>query len=143
MTFRIETEAEVNVYISKIQYAINNGASISFQEKRKVDDDRDERYSNRYAVRSLFPDENPIDVLKRELSTLTAENYLRTVKDTRYFKRSEMREFGKTYHGTEEIYIKIRVEILDPKGGWGHTIFVMSFHYSTIPFSQEIFPYKK
>ena len=31
--------------------------------------------------------------------------------DVRFPKKSEMREFGKVYNGTEEVYIKIRVEL--------------------------------
>lgn len=58
-------------------------------------------------------------------------------------EESEMREFGKIYNGNEEIYIKIRVELLDLSGFGQHTTFVMSFHYAVTPFSQETFPYRK
>lgn len=54
-----------------------------------------------------------------------------------------MREFGKTYNGNDEIYIKIRVE-LSPQAECGeHATFVMSFHYAMIPFCQESFPYQR
>lgn len=142
-TSRIETEAEVNAYIAKMKYALDNGARITFQENRKVDEHRDEKYTNGYTIRALFPDENPVDALRRELKTLTVEEYLRTVQDLKYPKRSEMREFGKVYQGTEEIYIKVRVEMFDPAEYGNHTAFVMSFHYAITPFSQEVFPYRK
>lgn len=65
----------------------------------------------------------------------------RFVKDTRFPKRSEMREFGKVYNGKDEVYIKIRVELL---GMYGNaTTFVMSFHFAEKPFAPDVFPYRK
>lgn len=138
---RIESELEVKAYIQDLKFALNNGAQIDFQAKRVVDDKRDEKYTNQYTVNKLFPDENPVDALKRELLTLSVEDYMQTVKDIRFPKRSEMREFGKVYNGTEDVYIKIRVELL---GRYGNTTtFVMSFHFAEKAFTPEMFPYKK
>ena len=138
---RIETELEVKAYIQDLQYALNNGAQIDFQVKRRVDEDRDERFTNQYTVNKLFPDENPVDALKRELLTLTVEDYMQTVKDLRFPKRSEMREFGKVYSGNEDVYIKIRVELL---GLYGNTTtFIMSFHFAEKAFTPDMFPYRK
>ena len=138
---RIESELEVKSYIQNLKYALNNGAKIEFQIKRLVDDGRDEKYTNLYTVNTLFPDENPVDALKRELLTLSVEDYMQTVKDLRFPKRSEMREFGKVYNGKDDVYIKIRVELL---GMYGHaTTFVMSFHFAERAFTPEMFPYKK
>ena len=64
---RIETEEEVQSYIEKLRYALSHGAEISFQQDRRVDQERDERYTNRFTVSDLFPDENPADVLREEL----------------------------------------------------------------------------
>ena len=138
---RIESELEVKAYIQDLKFSLNNGAQINFQAKRFVDEKRDEKYTNQYTVNRLFPDENPVDALKRELLTLSVEDYMRTVKDTRFPKRSEMREFGKVYNGTEDVYIKVRVELL---GLYGNTTtFVMSFHFAERAFTPEMFPYKK
>ena len=138
---RIESELEVKAYIQDLKFSLNNGAQIDFQVKRVVDEKRDEKYTNQYTVNRLFPDENPVDALKRELLTLSVEDYMRTVKDTIFPKRSEMREFGKVYNGTEDVYIKIRVELL---GLYGNTTtFVMSFHFAEKAFTPEMFPYKK
>lgn len=90
---RIESETEVRAYIQNLKFALNNGAKIEFQVKRRVDDKRNEKYTNQYTVNTLFPDENPVDALKRELLMLRVEDYMRTVKDFRFPKRSEMREF--------------------------------------------------
>ena len=138
---RIESEIEVKAYIQDLKFALNNGAKIDFQAKRLVDEKRDEKYTNQYTVNKLFPDENPVDALKRELLTLSVEDYMQTVKDIRFPKRSEMREFGKVYNGTDDVYIKIRVELL---GMYGNTTtFVMSFHFAEKAFTPEMFPYKK
>lgn len=138
---RIESKIDVQGYIQNLKYALKSGAAISFQEDRQVDKERGVRHTNRFTVADLFPDENPVDALKRELQTLTVEEYMRTVKDIRFPKRSEMREFGRIYNGTDDVYIKIRVELLSEYGN--HTAFVMSFHYAVTPFVPEMFPYRK
>lgn len=140
---RIESEAEVEAYIAKLRYALSNGAKINFQEVRQVDNDRDIKHTNKYTMATLFPKENPVSVLRRELMSLTVQDYMHSVKDIRYPKRSEMRVFGKTYNSTEEVYIKIRVELLDPTGMGGNTTFVMSFHFAEKAFKEEDFPYAK
>ena len=137
---RIETELEVRTYLQKLQYALRNGAQINFQIKRRIDEQRDEKYTNQYTMNKLFPNENPVDALRRELMTLTVEEYLRTIRDLRFPKRSEMREFGKVYDG-EDVYVKIRVELLGEFGGT--TTFVMSFHYAEKAFTPDMFPYRK
>lgn len=141
--YRIESEEEVKAYLGKLKYALDSGAKLVFQATRKVEENREEKYSNQYTVAHLFPNEDPKTALRRELTTLTVKDYLRTVEDVRFPKKSEMREFGKIYNGQDEIYIKIRVELLDLSGCGEHTTFVMSFHYAVTPFGQEIFPYRK
>lgn len=138
---RIESKLEVLSYLQNLKYALDNGAILTFQENRRVDQNRPIRFTNRYTVGKLFPHENPADALRRELKTLTVEEYLRTTEDTRFKKRGEMREFGKIYKGTEEVYIKIRVTLFGQNGK--HSAFVMSFHYAETPFNQETFPYRE
>ena len=142
-SYRIETELEVKTYLDRLNHALDNGAVINIQIDRKVDENRDIKYTNKYTLANLFPDENPKNALRRELRTLTVSDYLRTVKDTRFPNRSEMREFGKVYNKTDEIYIKIRVELLDPANFGRETAFVMSFHYAVTSFAKEDFPYKR
>ena len=136
---RIESELEVISYIQNLRYALDKGANITFQIKRLVDKNRDEIYTNQYTVSKLFPDENPADTLRRELRTLTVDNYIRTVKDLRFPERSDMREFGKVYNGKDDVYIKIRVELLEKYGK--PTTFVMSFHFAERQFTLDMFPY--
>lgn len=138
---RIESKIDVQTYLQNLSYALDHGAIITFQQERQVDKTRDIKFTNKYTVADLFPNANPVDVLKRELRKLTIEDYIRTVKDTRFEKKSEMREFGKVYNGNKDVYIKIRVELLSDFGN--HTIFVMSFHYAEKPFTEDMFPYKK
>lgn len=140
---RIESREEVKAYLSKLRYALQNGARIEVQVDRRIDESRDPKYTNRSTLAYLFPDESPEVAMRRELQELTVEEYLRTVKDLRFKNRSEMREFGKVYNGSDEIYIKIRVELIDSRGFGNHTTFVMSFHFAVKPFSQETFPYAK
>lgn len=110
---RIETELEIKAYLQDLKYAINSGAQIILQIQRRVDENRDEKYTNQYTVNTLFSDEDPVNALKRELLTLTEKNYIQTVRDLRFPNRSEMREFGKTYDEYGDVYIKIRVELLN------------------------------
>ena len=138
---RIETEAEVNAYIQNLQYNLKNGAAIMFQKSRMIDKKRNVRFTNQYTVNALFPEEDPVSALKRELLTLSEENYIQTVKDIRFPKRSEMREFGKVYNGEDDVYIKIRVELLGQFGG--AVTFVMSFHFAETEFTDDMFPYSK
>ena len=138
---RIETEPEVQSYLQKLFYAIDHGAKVTFQQDRIVDQNRDPRYTNRFTVADLFPNENPVVALKRELRSLTVEEYMQTVKDLRFPKKSEMREFGKVYDGKGDVYIKFRVELLSAYGD--HTTFIMSFHYAETPFKPEMFPYRR
>lgn len=83
-----------------------------------------------------IPSSRPVDI-----SALSVEDYIRTVKDLRFPKRSEMREFGKVYNLSDDVYIKIRVEVLGMYGS--PTAFVMSFHFAERAFTNEMFPYRK
>lgn len=103
---RIETESEVSAYLAKMKHALENGAQIQFQIDRQVDNERDAYFTNRFTLSELFPDEAPSEVFRRELMTLTKANYMGTVRDIRFPKRSEMREFGKIYRQSDEVYIK-------------------------------------
>lgn len=103
---RKESKLEVQTYLDSLKYAIQSGAvTLNFQKDRKVDLDRNQKYTNRYTAGRLFPNEDEVDALKRELSRLTVEEYIETVKDVRFPKRSEMRVFGKAY-AADDVYIK-------------------------------------
>ena len=140
---RIESKFEVEAYLERLKYALkDNHVELKFQENRRVDDSRDERFTNRFTVNDLFPDEDPVTALKRELSVLQVDNYKETVRDLRFPKRAEMRVFGKNYG--DDVYIKIRVELMKSGiAGVSNAIFVMSFHYSDRKFTDKDFPYKK
>lgn len=72
---RIESELEVKTYLQNLRYALDNGAKLEFQVRRRVDDDRDEKFTNLYTINTLFPDENPVGALKRELRNLCVEEH--------------------------------------------------------------------
>ena len=137
---RVETELEVSSYIQKLIYALDHDAEITFQIERKVDDERDYRYTNKFTVADLFPDESPTEAIRHELRTLKVSEYIETVKDTRFPRRSEMRVFGRDYSGKGDVYIKIRVELMGDNGK--HTTYVVSFHYAEKSFNEDTFPYR-
>ena len=41
---RIESELEVKSYIQNLKFALNNGAKINFQAKRRVDNNKPELF---------------------------------------------------------------------------------------------------
>ena len=98
--------------------------------------------TNAYTLSILFGDEERVEVIKRELTKLRMDNYIETIKDTRFPMRGEMRVFGMFYQSLD-VYIKIRVDLINCDNHIGRSkIFVMSFHFSEIPFSNRTFPYR-
>lgn len=141
---RIESREEVAAFLARLKYALEHGATIMFQKERRIDEARDVRYTNQFTVAKLFQREDEKKALRRELGSLEPRNYLGTVCDTRFPHRPEMREFGVMYPNDgsfEEVYIKIRTEIMQMSGE-GHFVFVMSFHFAEKPFSEMEFPYQ-
>ncbi len=65
---RIESELDIQSYLQNLNYALDHGALINFQSNRVVDDKRDLKYTNKFTVADLFPNENPNIALKREYS---------------------------------------------------------------------------
>ena len=141
---RIESRLEIQTYIDGLRYALENESTkISFQKNRQIDKKRNKKFTNRYTIERLFPDDDEVEALKRELALLTIEEYVETLKDIRYPNKSEMRIFGRKYFD-EDVYIKIRVELISTTHASGDSfIFVMSFHYAAEAFSDSDFPYKK
>lgn len=135
----VETRTEVMTFLDQLKYVLGSGhTTINFQVLRKADRDRPTEYSNRYTISYLFPDEDEVEVLKRELASLTVRDYVETVRDKKHPKRSDMRVFGKK-HSNRDVYVKIRVEILGTHGG--PHVFVMSFHFAERGFQDHDFPY--
>jgi len=139
---RIENRQEVDTYIARLKYALkNNSIKIKYQENRRVDIKREDRYTNEFIMKDLFPGQDPIRVLEKELPKLKNEEYIETVKDINKPDRSEMRVYGRIYE-KGEVYIKIRVELCNVEQCFGSDlVFVMSFHYSTLKFTGKNFPY--
>jgi len=143
-TKRKESKDEILTFLAKLKYSIKSGSvKLNFQKERNVDHGRNKKYTNRYTIGLLFPDEDEIEALKRELSHLMVEEYIETVKDTRFPERSEMRVFGKQYFG-DDVYIKLRVELMSIAHSTGDNfILVMSFHFSEWDFKEVDFPFRK
>lgn len=141
--FWTETELEVRSFLTDLRYALDAGAKVKFQIDRRVEQGKDQRHTNLYTVSTLFQNEKPTDAIKRELYSLTVEEYMRTVKDIRFPELSPMREFGRVYDGNMDVYIKVRVELLSNRSFGEHTAFVMSFHFAERPLADETFPYRR
>lgn len=141
---RIESRVEVQTYLDRLNYALKSGsAKINFQKSRRIDEKRNKKFTNRYTIERLFPDEDEVEALKRELALLTIEEYIETLKDINYPNKSEMRVFGRKYFD-EDVYMKIRVELISTTHASGDSfIFIMSFHYAEKAFIDSDFPYKK
>lgn len=139
----IESLAGVKTFLSSLFYILQSGkARLNLQKKRMVDENRDEKYTNRYTLHRLFPEEDEVEVLKHELACLKYQDYIESVHDTRFPERSDMRVFGKKYSG-EDVYIKIRVELLNVGGSGGDNyLYVMSFHFAEVKFAPSDFPYR-
>lgn len=130
----IESEHEVRTFLTKLYHSIDNHCHIFLQRHKRTEKNRPIEYTNLYTINDLFPNEDITDRLKQELKELKVENYVHTIADKKFKKRSPLRVFGKVYHD-KNVYIKIRVEILNDE------IFVMSFHYAMHPFAEVDFPY--
>lgn len=134
-----ETEVDVETYIAKLKYSLEDHSTrIRFQRTRLCDEKKDVKYTNEYTFDDLFPDENESVVFRRELKNLTVGDYIETVEDTRRKGLDHFRVFGRVYN-TEDVYIKIRVNLL-LNGG---VTFIMSFHYAERELKKEDYPYKK
>ncbi|MBI9010314.1 MAG: hypothetical protein JEZ05_09850 [Tenericutes bacterium] len=135
----IDTLEEVMAYLAKLKYALmDSHCQIVFQESRKVDENRNPRFTNIFTISDLAPNQKPTDFIRKELAKLTVEDYQCSVLDTRYPKRKPMYVFAKEYKA-DNVYIKIRVELLEKVNS---NVFVMSFHYSDQVIGKDSFPYK-
>ena len=131
-----ESKADISTYLDRLKYALDSGSvRIQFQEDRLVDVGRRKEHTNRYTIAKLFPNEDPVEVIKKEFTSISVKEYIETVKDLSYPKRSDFRVFGRKYDA-DEVYIKFRVEVVP-----GTHLFVMSFHFSAIKFERIEFPY--
>ena len=132
----VKTVNEVETYLAKLKYALSlDNTIIEFQESRQADFARMIQHTNKYTIAELFPNESAKLVIKEELKKLKTTEYIETVKDTKFPKRSDFWIFGKVYN-SKNVYIKFRVEIFER-----NRIFVLSFHFSEWPFEKKDFPF--
>jgi len=132
---RIASKQEVETVIAQLSYALTNKTRITFQEEKNSDIHRNVRFTNQYTIANLFSDEPPQKVLRREIGKLCPEEYMHSVKDTKYPNRSELHVFAREYD--DYVYIKFRVEVIV------NNIYVISFHYSDVELNNEDFPYRE
>lgn len=133
----VESKRDALTFLDQLKFALKQKSTrIQFQEKRYVDHIRNQRYTNTYTIARLFPNDDKITALKRELEKLDISEYIETDKDKHFPNRSDWRVFGRKY-GDEEVFIKFRVELIPDA-----YVFIMSFHFSAVSFRTLVFPYK-
>ena len=72
---RIESKLEVETYIARLKYALKSGtARIIYLDKRQVDTRRQKKYTNKYTIDNLFPGQEPVKILNKELLKLKCED---------------------------------------------------------------------
>ncbi len=141
---RIESKEDVKSFLSRLAYVMaKKTKTITFQKIRDSDKGRNPRFTNRFTIACLFPDESPVEAIARELQSLNFKEYRHTIKDNLYPDRSEWRVFSRKYaHEPEHVYIKLRVDIISSSCRVQHDqIYVMSFHFSDRVLSKQDFPY--
>ncbi len=135
-----ESELEIYSFLSNVKYCIESGdCQISVKTERRSEQKKDIKFTNKYTLSELFPNENPADAMKRELIKLTKRNYIETLEDIDYPERSKLRVFGKKYNA--DVYIKFRAELISKEAYGANMIFILSFHYAQYPFDGDTFPY--
>lgn len=132
----VESIEKVDTFISQLKYVIKNNGILEFQEVRKCDKHRNIKFSNKYTINKLFPDEDLVKAIKRELILLKHCDYLHTLKDIKFPNRSLLRVFAKKYSG-EYVYIKIRAEVVHK------FVHIISFHFSSVGIKENEFTYKE
>lgn len=77
-TKRRETKQEVLTYLDRLKYALSdNTVKVVFQSRRLVDRQRNLKYTNRFTISSLFPDEDEMDVLKKRIIIIDCKRIYR------------------------------------------------------------------
>lgn len=132
----IESQLEVETFLEKVKHTLENNGHILLQGHKRSEKDRPAENTNQYTVKDLFANTDITESLKKELQTLKVSEYMYTVKDIKFKKRSPLRVFAKEYKH-KNVYIKIRVQILH------NEIYVLSFHYVMYDINVEEFPYKE
>lgn len=131
----VENRDCIKEYLSKLRFVLENRrCSVYFQELRNCDQDRTIKHTNKFTVNKLFPDENIVNALKRELGLLEVVDYLYSLKDKKFPKKAMLSVFAKKYDG-EYVYIKIRVETIVS------VVVVISFHFSSTIIEDDEFVY--
>lgn len=138
-----ESKLEISTCLDQLHYLIkSNQASISFEKNRPADNKKEAKFTNRYTLGVLFPDESEAVVLKRELLTLRVEEYIESIRDFNFPKLAPMRVFCKQYSNCD-VYIKFRIEIMSKELGGSGRIIVISFHFAEWKYKCTDYPFRR
>lgn len=133
----------VSTYVAKLKTVLSDPSSrLTLIHDRKNDQSRQPKFTNRYTLSTLFPNEDPVIALRRELATLSANEYIETLKDSAFPKLSDFCVFSKKYQN-DDVYIKIRVDYFSDKAYGSKAVLVMSFHFAEFEITNSDFPHRK
>ncbi len=135
---RILSIAEVKDALAKLKYAIENNPRFKIVVTREKDTRKELQYTNQYTLSNLFPNESPVEALRRELKQLKIEEYLKSVVDDK-FQEKLLHIFIREYD-EKQVYIKFRAELLSHTTN-GSLLVVISFHFAEYMVERNDFPY--
>ena len=137
---RNEQKFVVEHFLTEMKEALSSESAQLYSQHHRKEDEA-ELHENIMSI--LFPNENETAVLKRELTGLTTEDYIETLKDKKFPNKSETRVFAKQYNG-EFVYMHVRVEMLEQEEtGEPEQGLITSLHFCESELEVTDFPYKK
>lgn len=137
----IEDRSEVLAFLAKLKHMLENQRTIiKLENNRKSDQYKKIEFTNRFTFSDLFPNENPVEVLRRELNLLSICEYMHTAVDVINPKAPNYYVFAKKIG--KYVYIKIKIVVFNGSTpGQPDTALVMSFHYAEYMIDDKSFPY--
>lgn len=137
---RIEQKFVVEHFLTEMKEALSSESAQLYSQHHRKEDEA-EMHENIMSI--LFPNEDETAVLKRELTDLTMEDYIETLKDKKFPNKSETRIFAKQFNG-DYVFLHVRIELLeDPETGDTHQGLITSLHFCETELPMSDFPYKK
>lgn len=138
----VEDSSVVSTFLAKLKFMLENPCTSIQLDKKKSDQFKPYEYTNKFTLSNLFPNENPVDAMKRELRLLSLCDYLHTAVDVVNPKSPNYYVFAKKFD--KFVYIKVKIVVFNGSiPGQQDTILVMSFHYAEHLINENSFRYLK
>lgn len=138
----VEERSVVLAFLAKLKFMLESPRTRIHLDIKKSDQYKPYEFTNRFTFADLFPNENPVDVLRRELSLLTISDYMHTAIDVINQKSPNYYVFAKKFG--KYVYIKVKIVVFNGSiPGQQDTMLVMSFHYAEFYIDDNSFQYLK